>query len=123
MATDTVAATGTTTSSDAASATPGVVIGVAAIVLTAIFFVVPFVFIFLIASKAVTEANALEFSWPQNFVLFDNLGAGVRGPRLPDGHRLHQQRDPHRGQRRRPGHLQRDGGLRLAAPGQSAQPA
>ncbi len=39
----------------------------------AIFFVVPFVFIFLIASKPVAEANLLEFSWPSNFVLFDNL--------------------------------------------------
>ena len=39
----------------------------AAIVVTAIFFVVPFLFIFLIASKDVTEANALEFSWPTNF--------------------------------------------------------
>ena len=50
-------------------------------------------------------------------------GAGVRGPGLPDDHRLHQQRDPHRGQRRRDGHLQRHGRLRLAAPSQSAQPA
>jgi raffinose/stachyose/melibiose transport system permease protein len=50
-----------------------VVIGVSAIVLTAIFFVVPFIFIFLIASKDVTESAALEFSWPQNFVLLDNI--------------------------------------------------
>ena len=49
------------------------IIGIAAIVLTAIFFVVPFLFIFLIASKPVAEANLLEFSWPSNFVLFDNL--------------------------------------------------
>jgi len=53
--------------------TRGVVIGVAAIVFTAIFFVVPFLFIFLIASKDITESAALEFSWPQNFVLLDNL--------------------------------------------------
>jgi raffinose/stachyose/melibiose transport system permease protein len=53
--------------------TRGVVIGVAAIVFTAIFFVVPFLFIFLIASKDITESAALEFSWPTNFVLLDNL--------------------------------------------------
>ena len=32
-----------------------------------------FVFILLIASKPVAEANLLEFSWPSNFVLLDNL--------------------------------------------------
>lgn len=53
--------------------TRGVVIGVAAILLTAIFFLVPFLFIFVIASKDATEAALLEFSWPDNFVLFDNL--------------------------------------------------
>jgi raffinose/stachyose/melibiose transport system permease protein len=57
--------------------TRGVVIGAAAIVLTAIFFLVPFAFTFLIASKEVTEANALEFSWPDNFVLFQNLAAAL----------------------------------------------
>ena len=51
----------------------GVVIGGAAIVLTAFFFLVPFLFTFVIASKDVAEANALEFSWPSNFVLFQNL--------------------------------------------------
>jgi raffinose/stachyose/melibiose transport system permease protein len=53
--------------------TRGVVIGVAAIVLSAIFFLVPFAFIFVIASKDRVAANLLEFSWPQNFVLLDNL--------------------------------------------------
>jgi raffinose/stachyose/melibiose transport system permease protein len=70
----TTATTGTTTSSDNRKRkTPGVIIGIAAIVISAIFFVVPFVFILLIASKPVAEANLLEFSWPSNFVLFDNL--------------------------------------------------
>ena len=81
-----------------------------------IFFLVPFVFIFLIASKDMTEANAAGVLLAENFVLFDNLAAGFRRPRLPDGHRLHQQRDPDRGQRRRPGHLQCHGRLHLAAP-------
>jgi raffinose/stachyose/melibiose transport system permease protein len=55
----------------------GVVIGVAAIIGTAIFFVVPFIFIFLIASKPLIDANALQFSWPTNFVLFDNLAQAL----------------------------------------------
>jgi raffinose/stachyose/melibiose transport system permease protein len=71
----TTATTGTTTSSDNRRKrnTGGLIIGIAAIVISAIFFVVPFVFILLIASKPVAEANLLEFSWPSNFVLFDNL--------------------------------------------------
>lgn len=54
-----------------------VVIGGAAIVVTAVFFVVPFAFIFLIASKDIAEANLLEFTWPTNFVLFDNLAQAL----------------------------------------------
>jgi raffinose/stachyose/melibiose transport system permease protein len=53
--------------------TRGVVIGGAAIVLTAVFFLVPFAFIFVIASKDVVESSALEFSWPERFVLLQNL--------------------------------------------------
>jgi len=53
--------------------TRGVVIGSAAILISAIFFLVPFLFIFVIASKDLASANLLEFSWPSNFVLLDNL--------------------------------------------------
>src|SRR5215213_7802088 len=53
--------------------TRGIVIGVIAILGTAIFFLVPFAFIFIIASKPLAEANLLEFSWPEQFVLVDNL--------------------------------------------------
>jgi raffinose/stachyose/melibiose transport system permease protein len=79
MSTDTVAATGSITTSEPRRRrnTRGIVIGAAAILLTGIFFVVPFLFIFLIASKDVTEANALEFSWPSNFQLFQNLGEAL----------------------------------------------
>jgi raffinose/stachyose/melibiose transport system permease protein len=55
----------------------GVIIGVVAILVTAIFFVVPFIFIFVIASKPVAEANLLEFSWPSSFVLLENLAQAV----------------------------------------------
>jgi raffinose/stachyose/melibiose transport system permease protein len=57
--------------------TRGVVVGIAAIVLSAIFFLVPFAFIFVIASKDRVAANLLEFSWPENFVLLDNLGQAL----------------------------------------------
>jgi raffinose/stachyose/melibiose transport system permease protein len=51
----------------------GAVIGGAAIVLTAIFFLVPFAFIFVIASKSKVESALLDFSWPEKFVLFQNI--------------------------------------------------
>ena len=53
--------------------TRGVVIGVAAIVLSAIFFLVPFIFTFVIASMDRTQANQLQLTWPQPFVLLDNI--------------------------------------------------
>jgi len=53
--------------------TRGIVIGLIAVVGSVIFFLVPFAFIFLIASSTVTQANLLQFSWPQPFVLLDNL--------------------------------------------------
>jgi raffinose/stachyose/melibiose transport system permease protein len=53
--------------------TRGVVIGGAAIVVTAIFFIIPFLFILVIASKTLTESALLEFSWPKKFVLFSNV--------------------------------------------------
>ena len=53
--------------------TRGIVIGILAIIGTAIFFLVPFAFILFIASSTVTQANLLQFSWPQPFVLLDNL--------------------------------------------------
>jgi len=57
--------------------TRGVVIGVAAIVLSAIFFLVPFLFSFVIASMDRTQANELQFTWPQPFVLLDNIGEAL----------------------------------------------
>ena len=53
--------------------TRGVAIGVAAIVFTAIFFLVPFLFILVIASKDATDAASLTFSWPKHFQLFQNV--------------------------------------------------
>lgn len=55
----------------------GVVAGVVAIVVSAVFFLVPFAFIFVTASKTVSESALLKFSWPQHFVLLDNLKAAL----------------------------------------------
>ncbi|WP_210480179.1 carbohydrate ABC transporter permease [Naasia sp. SYSU D00948] len=47
--------------------------GIAAIVLSIIVFIVPFIFIFLTAAKNQQEATALQFTWPTEFALFDNI--------------------------------------------------
>lgn len=51
----------------------GVLAGVVAIVVSAIFFLVPFAFIALMATKDSTDSGKLDFSLPHHFVLFDNL--------------------------------------------------
>ena len=53
----------------------GVIGGGVAIVVSGIFFLIPFAFIVLTAVKDKTESALLEFSWPTNFVLFENLHA------------------------------------------------
>lgn len=47
--------------------------GLLAILLTGVIFVVPFVFILLTASKPLAESNLLQFSWPSQFQLIENL--------------------------------------------------
>ena len=44
-----------------------------AIVISVIFFLVPFAFIMLMATKDATESAKVDFSLPHHFVLFDNL--------------------------------------------------
>jgi raffinose/stachyose/melibiose transport system permease protein len=51
----------------------GVLLGSASLVVAAILFVVPFVFILLTALKSRQEANLLKFTWPSNFAILDNL--------------------------------------------------
>lgn len=53
--------------------TRGTVIGGAAIVFTAIFFLVPFAFILLVASQDRIQSNELRFAWPKDFVLLQNI--------------------------------------------------
>jgi raffinose/stachyose/melibiose transport system permease protein len=53
--------------------TRGVVIGGLAILASVIFFLVPFIFIFVIGSMDRTQANQLQFTWPQPFALLANL--------------------------------------------------
>src|SRR5690349_13909882 len=51
----------------------GVIVGVIAIIVSAVFFLVPFAFILITASKDKTESALLAFSWPKKFVLLPNL--------------------------------------------------
>ena len=44
-----------------------------ALVVIGILFIVPFVFIILMASKTSQEASLFQFSWPAQFQLFDNI--------------------------------------------------
>ena len=50
-----------------------IVVGLIAIVLSVIVFIVPFVFIFLTASKTAPEASRLEFSLPTEWAIWQNL--------------------------------------------------
>jgi raffinose/stachyose/melibiose transport system permease protein len=47
--------------------------GAAAIVIALVVFVVPFAFIVFTAGKTQAEASALEFTWPTEWVFFDNI--------------------------------------------------
>jgi raffinose/stachyose/melibiose transport system permease protein len=51
----------------------GVWLGILAIVLSIVVFIVPFAFIVLTASKTQQEASFLAFSWPTEWVFFQNL--------------------------------------------------
>jgi len=51
----------------------GVLLGSASLLVAAILFVVPFLFILLTALKSRQEANLLKFTWPSNFAILDNL--------------------------------------------------
>ncbi|MBO0982633.1 MULTISPECIES: carbohydrate ABC transporter permease [unclassified Rathayibacter] len=48
-------------------------VGGIAIVVSFAVFIVPFIFIVLTSSKTSTDASALQFSWPEEWVFFDNL--------------------------------------------------
>lgn len=51
------------------------IVGVVAILGTAVLFLGPMAFIFMTASKTSQEAGRLDFSWPTEFVLWDNIVA------------------------------------------------
>ncbi|WP_226966212.1 carbohydrate ABC transporter permease [Tessaracoccus defluvii] len=51
------------------------IIGIVGILLTTVFFLVPFAFVFMMAGKTAPEAARLEFSWPTEFVMLDNIVA------------------------------------------------
>ena len=52
--------------------------GIAAMVAAVAIFIVPFIFIVLTASKTSKEASLLGFTWPTEWVFFDNLAAVVQ---------------------------------------------
>lgn len=49
-----------------------------AFILVSAIFIVPFIFVFLIAAKPPEEAGYFEFSWPEKFVLFENITEVVK---------------------------------------------
>ena len=51
----------------------GYIIGIIGIALTSVIFLLPFAFILLTAMKPQKEANLLEFSWPEQIVLWENI--------------------------------------------------
>ncbi len=51
--------------------------GIVAIALSGLIFLLPFVFILLTASKPLAESNLLEFSWPSEFLLWENLKEAI----------------------------------------------
>jgi raffinose/stachyose/melibiose transport system permease protein len=53
--------------------TRGVAIGGSAIVLTAVFFLVPFAFVLAIASQDKIQSSSLSFAWPTHFQLLQNV--------------------------------------------------
>lgn len=53
----------------------GVIIGAIAIVLSIIVFLIPFAFILLTAAKSASDASRLAFTWPEEWLLWDNLVA------------------------------------------------
>jgi raffinose/stachyose/melibiose transport system permease protein len=57
-----------------AERTRAVVVGVIAIAVSIVVFLVPFFYVLLQASKTPADAQSLAFSWPQQWRLFQNLG-------------------------------------------------
>jgi raffinose/stachyose/melibiose transport system permease protein len=57
--------------------TKGLALGTVAIVASVVVFIVPFAFIVLTASKTQQEASLLQFSWPTEWVFFQNLAAVI----------------------------------------------
>ena len=51
----------------------GWTVGTVAILLSIVVFIVPFVFILLTASKTAGDASGLDFSWPKQWFLWDNV--------------------------------------------------
>jgi raffinose/stachyose/melibiose transport system permease protein len=53
--------------------TLGWVIGIVAVVASVVVFLVPFAFILVTAAKTAPEASSLDFTWPSQWMLWDNI--------------------------------------------------
>jgi raffinose/stachyose/melibiose transport system permease protein len=53
-------------------------VGTIAVAISLIVFILPFMFILLTASKTQQEASNLQFSWPTEWVLFENLATVIQ---------------------------------------------
>jgi raffinose/stachyose/melibiose transport system permease protein len=51
----------------------GIILGTVSIILSIFVFLVPFAFIFVTAAKTGPDAAGLQFSWPQEWALFENI--------------------------------------------------
>jgi raffinose/stachyose/melibiose transport system permease protein len=61
-----------------AARTRNLIGGIIAIAVSVVVFLVPFAFILVTAFKTQQEASLLEFTWPTQFVFFDNLVAVIQ---------------------------------------------
>ncbi len=93
--------------------------GILAIAGSFVIFVIPFVFIILMAFKDQPSRGCGDFSWPVGFHLWDNLVTVVTTRNMDAGHGLHQLDPHHRHQRDADRGARGDGGGR-AGPAQDA---
>ena len=98
------------------------IVGSIAIIVSAVVFLVPFVFIILQAAKDPAEASALAFTLPKEWRTLGQPRRRLPDQRQSDHHGVRQQRRPDRLQRHRHGGARRDGRLRAAAQGVEAEP-
>ena len=89
-------------------------VGIIAIIVSIVVFIVPFVFVVLQASKSPADASTLAFSWPKQWQFLAEPPRRARDERRTHLACLPQQRDPDRNVRRSHGHSRGHDGYVLA---------